>query len=300
MERIFEYVVDAHFDNARLDTFLRTHYRMSGSLIKELKRESDGLVVNGVQARTTDILHDGDKIRLCLRETASENIAPVKLEFGIEYEDEDLMIVNKPPHMPTHISAGNYDNTLSNALMYYFREQGEEYVFRAVNRLDKDTSGLMCIAKNKYVHARLCDDFKGKSVKRRYTAIVCGETKAEDTINAPIGRCEESVIKRQVSADGQTAVTHYRTIAQTKGYSLIELELETGRTHQIRVHMAYAGFPLLGDWLYGEDNKALFARQALHSSSLSLVHPVKNTEITVKSDLPADMRDFFEKFFNRY
>lgn len=294
MKRTLTVTVTDEFNSKRLDTLLRTHYRMSGTLIKELKRDKDGLLVNGEPARTTDILHTGDSIEINMIEEASENIAPINLPFDAVYEDEDILIVSKPSGMPTHISQGNYDNTLSNAVMYYFAAQNKQYVFRAVNRLDKDTSGLMCIAKNKYIHARLCEDFGTKTVMRRYRAIVCGHI-GDGCVDAPIGRSDNSVIKREVRKDGAGAVTHYKTITEFGRYSLVELVLETGRTHQIRVHMAHIGAPLLGDWLYGTEDKTLFKRQALHSCYLSLTHPITGEKLEFESALPEDMDGFIKK-----
>lgn len=296
MKRIFDCIVTDEFDGQRLDTLLRSKYKMSGSLIKDLKRTEDGLIVNGSRARTVDLLHTGDSVILTLHEFSSENIPPVKLSFEIIYEDEDILIVSKPAGMPTHTSQGNFFNTLSNAVMYHYAENGEEHIFRAVNRLDKDTSGLMCIAKNKYTHARLCSDLGTKSVKRRYLAIVCGNLRGTGTIDLPIARENDSVIKRVVRSDGARAITHYKGIDVSGDYSLVELELKTGRTHQIRVHMAHIGAPLLGDWLYGAENKNLFPRQALHSHYLALTHPVTGTSLEFEDPLPDDMRKFFYKF----
>jgi len=294
MERILTHTVTAEWDGARLDSLLRTDYKMSGSLIKELKRTSDGLLINAQPAKTTDTLSLGDTVTITMREEASEHIAPVKLDFGVVYEDEDILIADKPPDMPTHISQGNYDNTLSNAVMYYFAQRGEDCVFRAVNRLDKDTSGILCIAKNKYIHARLCGDFGAKAVSRKYLAIVCGNI-GDGVVDAPIGRSGESVIKRCVTDEGARAVTHYRTVDTFGSYSLVELRLETGRTHQIRVHMAHLGTPLLGDWLYGEENKELFHRTALHSYYLSLTHPLTGERLEFTSELPSDMGRFMRQ-----
>ncbi|MDO5397110.1 MAG: RluA family pseudouridine synthase [bacterium] len=296
MKRVLNCIVPDEFDGQRLDTLLRSRYKMSGSLIKDLKRAEDGLLVNGSRARTVDLLHNGDSVTLTLHEYASENIPPVKLSFKTVYEDEDLLIVSKPAGMPTHTSQGNFLNTLSNAVMYHFMENGEEHVFRAVNRLDKDTSGLMCIAKNKYVHARLCADFHSKAVKRSYLAIVCGVIRGEGTIDLPIARENDSVIKRVVRSDGARSITHYKGLDVFSGYSLVELELETGRTHQIRVHMAHIGAPLLGDWLYGSEDKGLFSRQALHSYRIKLTHPVTGAVLEFEEPLPYDMMNFFYKF----
>lgn len=292
MKRVLSCTVTEESDGQRLDTLLRAKYKMSGSLIKELKRAEDGLLVNGSRARTVDTLHAGDSVTLTLHEYASENIPPVRLSFRTVYEDEDILIVSKPAGMPTHTSQGNFFNTLSNAVMYHFMENGEEHVFRAVNRLDKDTSGLMCIAKNKYIHARLCADLGSKSVRRSYLAIICGIIRGSGTIDAPIARESNSVIKRVVRNDGARAVTHYKGIGVFGNYSLAELELETGRTHQIRVHMAHIGAPLLGDWLYGSEDKSLFPRQALHSYRLSLTHPITGEALEFEEPLPEDMKSF--------
>ncbi len=265
---------------------------MSSNLVKSLKKYDEGIRVNGRHERVSYVLKTGDEVSVTLVEGASENIAPVKLPLDIVYEDEDVMVINKPPAMPTHPSPDNYDNTLANALMYYFLEKGEQRVFRAVNRLDKDTSGLMAAAKNSYAHARLAEDLKEKKLSRKYTAIVCGEIGNDGVIDAPIKRRDGSAIERAVAEDGQRAVTRYKILERLDGYTVLELELETGRTHQIRVHMAYIGHPLLGDWLYGEENHALFDRPALHSCYLEMTHPVTGETLEFTAPLPEDMWKF--------
>ena len=160
-------------------------------------------------------LHENDILIVSAHDKVSETIAPVKLDFTVVYEDDDLIIVDKPPHMPTHPSPGNYDNTLANGLMYYWQQKGENHVFRAVNRLDKDTSGLMCVAKNSHSNALLCEALKNGDVRRKYMAIVCGSVEKDGTVDAPIGR--EGVIKRCIRADGDYAVTHYRVIERLEG-----------------------------------------------------------------------------------
>lgn len=287
-------MTDDEFAGKTIKDLLVGHYKMSGSMIKALKREEDGILVNGEPKFVVHILEKGDDVQLTMREAASDNIALVKADFGIVYEDEDIIIVNKPANMPTHPSQGNHENTLANALMYYFKENNCECAFHAVNRLDKDTSGLMAVAKNSYTHARLCDDIRSKAVKRKYHAIVCGEMHGEGTVDAPIKRAEESCIKRCVAEDGQRAITHYKTIKSGK-YSLLELELETGRTHQIRVHMAHISHPLLGDWLYGCEDKELFKRQALHSCYISLKHPLSGKVLEFYDYMAQDMAEFLEK-----
>ena len=295
MKRILKYTIDKEYSGKSIKDFLTYKCHMSGTLIKELKRTENGITVNGVMRFVTHILSEGDVLTATIVEGVSENIIPVKMEFKVVYEDEDIIIVDKPPHMPTHPSQGNFDNTLANALMYYWKEKGEEHVFRAVNRLDKDTSGVMCVAKNSYAHALLCDEIRNKTLKRKYRAIVCGDIESSGCVDAPIMREDESVIKRCVRDGGQSAVTHYKVVKRYGDYTLIELELETGRTHQIRVHMSYIGHPLLGDWLYGEENHEIFQRQALHSCYIELIHPITGEKMKFTSEIPDDMQDFLEK-----
>lgn len=293
MKRILKYKITAENDGKSIRDFLMQDCRMSGTLIKNLKKYDDGITVNGERRFVIHTLCAGDILQIAVYDEASENIVPIKLDFETLYEDEDIIIVNKPPHMPTHPSAGNLTNTLANALMYYWNERGEEHVFRAVNRLDKDTSGVMCIAKNCYSHALLCDEIKSGTLKRRYNAIVCGVPDGGGVICEPIKR--ESFIRRAVAPDGQSAVTHYKVAETKNNYSLVSLELETGRTHQIRVHMSHIGHPLLGDWLYGEENHGIFPRQALHSCYLELIHPVTGEKMTFNSPMYKDMRIFWDK-----
>lgn len=287
MERIFYYTAASEGDDIK--TILKQHFKMSTSLIKQLKNTPDGILVNGEHQNVNFILSCGDKLQLTLRDTASPFIVPTPMELDIVYEDEDIMIVNKPAGIPTHPSQGHFTGTLANGVMYYFKDM--DFTFRAVNRLDKDTSGLMCIAKNCYSHARLCETLHRDFV-RKYTAIVIGQITDGDTVSAPIERCDASVIKRCVSDTGQYAVTHYTPIKTFADYSLIELSLETGRTHQIRVHMSHIGHPLLGDWLYGAEDKSLFLRTALHSSYIKLAHPVTNRIMEFSLPLAADMAEF--------
>lgn len=292
MERVLTYTVDGKYAGKNLKTLLKQHFKMSTALIITLKKSEDGIIVNGERRHVDYILQSGDTVSLTMREDSPQNIEPVKLELDIVCETEDIIILNKPPQMPTHPSAGHHGDTLANGLAYYFKSIGEERVFRAVNRLDKDTSGLMAIAKNKYAHARLCDEIASGELKRKYAAIVCGDISEDGMVDAPIGRAEGSAIKREVLSDGQSAVTRYRVLQKLNGYTLLELELETGRTHQIRVHMAHIGHPLLGDWLYGEENKSLFPRVALHSRYISLIQPITEEKLEFGIPLPEDMAEF--------
>lgn len=300
MKRVLKYIIDEEYGGKTVKDFLIRRCRMSGTLIKGLKSTEDGIMVNGERKFVTHTINRGDELVISIYEDKSENILPIRMDFTNVYEDEDIIIVEKPPNMPTHPSQGNFSNTLANALMYYWNERGEQHTFRAVNRLDKDTSGLMCVAKNSYAHAVLCDEIKNKVLKRRYRAIVCGDVREDGTVDAPIARSGESVIKRCVSADGQNAVTHYKVKERLGKYTVLELELETGRTHQIRVHMSHIGHPLLGDWLYGEENHDLFDRQALHSCYIELIHPISGKKITFNSKMPQDMLNFVKKLRKVY
>lgn len=301
MERIFTYTAEENYIGENLKTLLKQKFKMSSSLISSLKREEDGILVNGGKKYVNYIIQKGDSVKLTIREEGgSENIVPVEMKLDIVYEDEDIIIINKPPHLPTHPSAGHYDDTLANGLAYYFKHNGGERVFRAVNRLDKDTSGLMAVAKNAYTHARLCDEINSGKLTRKYTAIVCGNlVETDGTIDAPIDRAHDSTIERIVRPDGQRAVTHYSVVKSFGDYTLINLELETGRTHQIRVHMAHIGHPLLGDWLYGTEDKALFPRSALHSRFIRFVQPATGEVLEFEIQIARDMLDFIEKITHK-
>ena len=263
---------------------------MSSALITNLKKYSDGILFNSVHIRTVDRVTCGGIIEINIYEKVSEKIVPNDIPIEILYEDEDVLVVNKPSDMPTHPSAGHTENTMANAVMAHYQKNGETHIFRAINRLDKDTSGIMCIAKNSYANAKLCKQIKDGTLKRKYRAIAMGDICQDGTVDAPILR--ESFIKRCVHPDGQRAVTHYKVIKHNEKYTLLELSLETGRTHQIRVHMAYIGHPLLGDWLYGESGDSEFIGQALHSSYLEFIHPIKNEIMSFHNDMNREMERF--------
>lgn len=295
MDRVLEYEIPSEYDGANITTVLKQHFKISTNLIKDLKKYKEGIQVNGEHKRVVDFVAKGDILKITIRDTASENIVPTDIPLDIVYEDEDVLVINKLPNMPTHPSMGNYENSLANGVMYYYKSKGEERVFRAVNRLDKDTSGLMAVAKNSYIHARLGEEIQKKELKRKYMCIVCGDVERDGTVDAPIRRADGSVINRIVAPDGQRAVTHYRVVKRYGEYTLLEMELETGRTHQIRVHMAYIGHPLVGDWLYGTEDHNIAKRQMLHSCYLCFTHPITGQIMDFKDEMAEDMRAFIEK-----
>ena len=240
------------------------------------------------------ILQPGDTLTLHIWENhSSEKIPPVNLPLNIVYEDADLMVINKPAGMPIHPSMNNYYNSLANALAYYFEQQNCPFVFRCINRLDRDTSGLTIVAKH-YVSAGMLSAMianKATSgITREYLAIAKGSVRPlEGTITAPLGRKEGSIIERTVDFEnGESAVTHYRVLDEKNGHSLVSLILETGRTHQIRIHMKYLGYPLIGDYLYNPDMEQI-QRQALHAWKLSFVHPITGEKMQFTAPLPEDM-----------
>ena len=295
MDRVLEYEIPSEYDGENITTVLKQHFKISTNLIKDLKKYKEGIQVNGEHKRVVDLAAKGDILKITIRDNASENIVPTDIPLDIVYEDEDVLVINKLPNMPTHPSMGNYENSLANGVMYYYKSKGEERVFRAVNRLDKDTSGLMAVAKNSYIHARLGEEIQKKELKRKYMCIVCGDVERDGTVDAPIRRADGSVINRIVAPDGQRAVTHYRVIKRYGEYTLLEMKLETGRTHQIRVHMAYIGHPLVGDWLYGTEDHNIAKRQMLHSCYLCFTHPITGQIMDFKDEMAEDMRAFIEK-----
>jgi 23S rRNA pseudouridine1911/1915/1917 synthase len=260
-----------------------------------LKRTENGLLLNGKWGRVRDILQAGDELTIQLtEEDSSDNIVPVKLPLDIIYEDEDILVVNKPADMPIHPSQGNYDNTLANAVAYYYQQKNETFTYRCINRLDRDTTGLLIIAKHMYSASLLSEMVANHEIHREYLAIATGEVPETGTIIAPIGRVDGSTIERHVDEmQGDYACTHYKRLDYNNGYSLVSLKLETGRTHQIRVHMKHIGHPLPGDFLYNPDYSVI-ERQALHSHKLSFIHPISGKPLEFVADLPMDMKKIIE------
>lgn len=289
MKRIFTYPINEEFNNKTILDFLKAHF-YSAQIITHLKRTEHGILRNGEWGRVRDILYTGDFLTITLIETeGSENIVPSPLPLDIVYEDEDLMIINKAANMPIHPSQGNYDNTLANAVCHYYQQKGEPFIYRCINRLDRDTTGLLILAKHMYSASLLSSMVQHREIHREYLAIATGIVPDCGIITAPIARVDGSTIEREVNEEtGEYACTHYRTLAHKDGYSLVSLKLETGRTHQIRVHMKHIGHPLPGDFLYNPDYRVI-KRQALHSHKLSFPHPITQEWMEFTAPLPNDM-----------
>ena len=294
MRRTFHYTIPTEYDGQVLLSFLKDK-SYSSQIITHLKRTENGILLNGVWGRVRDVLHTDDDLTIQLIEdVSSENIIPTNLPLDIVYEDEDILVINKPADMPIHPSQGNYDNTLANAVAYYYQQKGESFTYRCINRLDRDTTGLLIIAKHMYSASLLSEMVANREIHREYLAIATGEVPEIGTIVAPIGRVDGSTIERHVdAAHGDYACTYYKRLTYNNGYSLVSLKLETGRTHQIRVHMKHIGHPLPGDFLYNPDYSVI-GRQALHSHKLSFKHPISGEMLYFVADLPEDMKRIIE------
>lgn len=289
MDKILTYTITSQEAGMQVLEFLRSK-GFSRHILISMKPDKEALLVNGVRAGGRSILKEGDYFRVRVMETGTmEGIVPASLPLNILYEDEDILVLNKPADMPVHPSIGNYTNTLANAVAFYFQEKGEFCPFRCINRLDRDTSGALVLAKNALCAAILSAQMRNREIRRTYLAVVCGVTPPSGTISAPIGRVSDSVIQRQVDPEhGETAVTHYERLAVQNDHSLLEIHLETGRTHQIRVHMGYIGHPLPADYLYCPVYDH-FKRQPLHSYQLNFRHPLTGKDLCFTAPVPHDM-----------
>lgn len=289
-KRTLQYRITESDTYSNIHELLKAH-GYSSTVIRHLKETENGIQRNGVWSRVYEPLCSGDTVTILLTEEASsENIVPTPLPLDIVYEDEDLLIINKPAGMPIHPSQGNYDNTLANACAYYFQQKGEPFTYRCINRLDRDTTGLLIIARHAYSASLLSSMVAKREIHREYLALATGLVPDSGVIEAPIARVDGSTIEREVNfKTGEFARTHYKCLEYKNGYSLVSLKLDTGRTHQIRVHMKYIGHPLPGDFLYNPDYSVI-RRQALHSYRLTFTHPITGKELQFTAPLPDDMK----------
>ena len=295
MERHLTWTVDKSQEGKRLIDWLREK-GCSKQVLSVIKNHEGSLLNNGEKPYFRDPLQAGDVVELTLpQEQDTSTIVPVRQEFSIIYEDEDLMVINKPADLPIHPSMNNYTRSLGNGLAWYFSQKGQPFVFRCINRLDHNTSGLTIVAKHLVSGSILATMVRNREIHREYLGISRGHvTPSSGTITAPLGRKPGSIIERTVDFEkGESAVTHYRVIDYKNGHSLLSLTLETGRTHQIRIHMKYLGFPLVGDSLYNPDMEWIF-RQALHAARLVFRHPITGEQMEFHAPMPDDMRRVLE------
>ncbi|WP_051317260.1 RluA family pseudouridine synthase [Ectobacillus panaciterrae] len=275
--------------------FLRTK-GISKAALTDIKFKGGSITVDESTVNVRHRLQKGETLRIVFPpEERSEGMPSENIPLDVVYEDEYVVVLNKEPYMSTIPSREHPHGTVANALLYHYDQQLLQSTVHVVTRLDRDTSGLMLIAKNRFMHHLLSEQQKEKKIRRTYEALVHGIVEQHNgTIDAPIARKADSIIERTVHEDGQRAVTHFRVLERFQHISRVELELETGRTHQIRVHMAHLGHPLLGDDLYGGE-RGQMDRQALHSKALRFYHPVLERELMFTAALPSDMKEVLKK-----
>lgn len=294
MEKVLEYIISSDTNPVTVLDFLKQE-GFSRHILSSMKNSSGNcIVLNGERGFGRSVLKEGDRLVVTVPEVESgENIIRAEMDLDILYEDEDILVINKPAGMPVHPSMGNYENTLANGIAWYFSQKGEDFVYRCINRLDRDTTGALILAKNPLSAAVLSVQMKRRQIRRTYLALVDGVLPESGVVDAPIARMEGSVITREVNFEtGESAVTHYERLAVGRYYSLAELHLETGRTHQIRVHMKYIGHPLPGDYLYHPDYRRI-QRQPLHSFQLEFTHPITKEPMLFTAPVPEDFRIAF-------
>ncbi len=278
----------------RILDVLKLEFDMSDRLILKLKRNTK-IYLNEIVSYTWTPISIGDTIKVLIDfEEDNSNIASTPMNLDILYEDESLLIINKPASMPVHPSCLHYCDSLSNGVKYYFDSIGFNKKIRPINRLDKDTSGIVLFAKNEYIQECLIKQMKNKIFIKEYIAVLDGLLEnIKGTISAPIARKEGSIIEREVSENGDIAITHYEVVKVYNNMSIVKFTLETGRTHQIRVHTSFIGHPILGDTLYGSASN-LINRQALHAYKVTFVHPISKKQISITTDLPEDICNIFD------
>lgn len=299
------YLVGADIIDVKLRDYLKYTEKLSGRFIK-----SSGLTgkisVNNKVAKLNHRISSNDKIEIDMKRDEHQNIEPEKMDLDVVYDDIDLIIINKRPGIVVHPTRGYPSGTLSNGVSYYFKERGEKCIVRLVSRLDMDTTGLIIIAKNQFSHMALardmhstdmqCKDMKSKTFEKSYMAVVHGNMKNKSgTIDLPIGKPDEDCINRKVCDEGQRSITHYEVIDSYKNGDLVKVTLETGRTHQIRVHFSHIGHPIYGDSLYGIEESNYINRQALHAYKLIIPHPRTGDELIIQSKLPEDIKNLVSK-----
>jgi 23S rRNA pseudouridine1911/1915/1917 synthase len=275
----------------KVEVLLRRELGLSTASIRRAKDLAGGILLDGTPVFTVALAAEGQVLQVAVGDAqANEDIPPVPGPLDIRYEDDDVVILSKAGGVPVHPSPGHHGDTLANFLAWHYEKQGLTAAFHPVNRLDRGTSGLMAVAKHGHAHQKLQEQLDGGILRRTYLAVCRGTLPAaEGTIDLPIRRAADSVLRREVGEGGASAVTHYRVLETQNGRSLVRLTLDTGRTHQIRVHLAHLGCPLIGDFLYGTEDPALPDRFALHSSEITLRQPVTGEPIHLEDPLPPDL-----------
>ncbi len=286
--RVISYTIPESYNEQKVYNFLRGYIHLSLRTVRTLKRIPRSILLNGEDVKTIAIAHTGDELTVSLPEDESTSM-PIDYPLDILYEDEDLLIINKPATLAMHETHNHQGDTLANAVAGYLGKKGKTAAFRAVGRLDKGTSGIVVCALNAHCASRL----SGK-VKKQYIALSPGKFTEDGTIDKPIYRPDPMKTYRTADDRGDRAITHYHVEESGENYSLLRIDLETGRTHQIRVHFAYLGAPLYGDRMYGEAREDI-AHQALHCESITFTHPITGEEISLKAEMPEEMSELLKK-----
>lgn len=286
-------------EGTKIREYLKTELGLSTRLIRSASINKK-IFVNNQVVKMNRVLTSGETIKIDLEKNESQDIAPEKMDIDIVYEDDDILVVNKKPYMVVHPTKSYQSGTLANGVINYFMESKQNCIVRLVSRLDMNTSGLIIIAKNQFSHGMLSKEMSENRVEKRYLAIVHGILKEKQgTIDQPIYKPEgiENGTRRIVDGRGQRSITHYKVVEEFNDASLVECKLETGRTHQIRVHLNHLGHPIYGDTLYGygEEEEDLIKRQALHAYGLNFKSPRTGEELSLRADIPKDMKELITK-----
>lgn len=284
-------------EGSKIKDYLKSVELLSSRLIRGAAKEGR-IKVNGERVNLRYILKSHDIVEVYINKEESQDIEPQDMNLKVIYEDDDIIAVDKPPGIVVHPTKSHLSGTLANGILYYFKKKGENCIVRLVSRLDMDTSGVIVIAKNQFSHATLSREMQENAFKKEYIALVHGiMDKSKGTIDLPIYRVGEGTIKRVIDERGQRSITHYEVLETYKNATLVKLLLETGRTHQIRVHLSYLGFPLFGDKIYGEENndEEYINRQALHAYKVVFPHPKDKHIVNLESHLPEDIKSLIEK-----
>ncbi len=294
---VITYNVGKEGQDVKIRDYMKENLNLSGRFIRGSAMDRR-LRVNGKEVKLNYKLQEEDIIEVTVNAEESQNIEGEDLNIKVIYEDDDLLIVDKPPFMVVHPTKNHPMGTLANGVIHHFRSNNDNSIVRLVSRLDRDTSGLIMIAKNQFSHMNLAKSMEKNLIKKSYLAIIHRNLEnQEGTIDLPIGRPTDETIKRAVLQDGQRSITHYKVKESYKEGTLVELVLETGRTHQIRVHLSYVGCPIYGEQLYSDFNdEELISRQALHAYALTLPHPRSGEILNFESALPEDMTKLIHSF----
>lgn len=291
MSRRLDLPIGPDLAGVKVDTLLKKHLGLSGTVVRRVKWLPDGILVDGRRVNTRFLPQAGQTLSVRLSDPERRSgIVPAPGPLDIVYEDEDVIVLNKAPGVPVHPGPGHFSDTLGNFLLNYYDQAGVEADFHPVHRLDRGTSGLLAAAKHPHAQEVLKNQLHTADFRRVYLAVCEGAPQPPSgIIDAPLGPKAGSLVEQTVRPDGKPARTRYETLKTSHGRALLRLELDTGRTHQIRVHMAHLGHPLTGDFLYGAEAPDLIARPALHSSELSFRHPLSGRLLSFSLPLPPDM-----------